>query len=84
MSIPITCSRCGDLIGIRDGAALVAWGFAALAGEHDFGSTVEGPCPGRGKHAKPEIRTRRRWFGLIREELWVYHETMTQTEWRRV
>ena len=84
MSIPITCSGCGDLVGIRDGEALLAWGFAAMKGAHDFSSAVDLPCPGKGQHVKPEVRTRRRWFGLVREERRVYPETMTYTEWRRV
>ncbi len=84
MSVPITCSACGDMIGVRDGAALLAWGFAAMSGAHDFSSVVDLGCPGKGQHVKPEVRTRRRWFGLIREERWVYPETMTYTEWYRV
>ena len=84
MSIPIMCSQCCDVIGIRDGEALLSWGFAALAGNHDFSGAVDVNCPGTGKHLKPVCHMRSRWFGLIKEERWFYPETMTYTEWQRI
>ncbi len=76
MSVPIMCPECTDMIGELDGMALLG----------TFGQ-YSGPflsCPGRGKHTKPEIKTRRRWFGLIREEQWFWPETWTTSEWHRV
>jgi hypothetical protein len=72
MTVSIICSECSDLVGIRDEAS-----------DDDFDPTMYLPCPGKGRHLKGEIRTRKRWFGLIREVRWLYPETMTYTKWRR-
>ena len=76
MSAPIMCPECTDMIGELDGMALLGT-FGQYRGAY-------GPCPGRGKHVRPEIRKRQRWFGLTREEQWHWPETMTTSEWRRV
>ena len=71
MSIPLHCAACGEFVGTRNGRALLG----------NFDSRVNSPCPGRGKHAKPERTEQIHCGGLLRFVRKYYPETGTESSW---
>lgn len=76
MSIPLTCNKCGEVIGRKTELCLCIRGLSG-----DFDPSLDVNCPGEGNHSQPKRTERKRFFGLLRRVHQQYPETRTTSSW---
>lgn len=69
MSVPILCSKCGEVVGVTQPSLFGRWPGKVR-------------CPGRGKHLKPVRKESIEFFGWLKSFGQWYPETSTFSSWR--
>ncbi len=67
MSVPVTCKKCGDCVGV--------------ARPTFRPNPVPIPCPGKGKHPEPTRERTRKLFGLVERVTMTYPAIGTSSSW---